>query len=130
MIVDTSAIIAIALQEPGWKDVVSALTSQTGNAMAAPTYVELKAVASRRLDAAGVRLIDRLLKDADISVVAFTTAHSEIAARAYVDFGKGSGHPAALKLGDTFSYALAVAEDQPLLFVGDDFVHTDVRRAL
>lgn len=130
MIVDTSAILAIALGEPGWEMVASALTSDPNNAMAAPTYVELRAVATRRLDTAGVRLVDRLLKEAEISVVPFDAAHAEVAARAYADFGKGSGHPAALNLGDTFSYALAIVEDQPLLFVGNDFSLTDVRRAL
>jgi ribonuclease VapC len=45
-------------------------------------------------------------------------------------FGRGSGHPARLNYGDCFSYALARVLDAPLLFKGDDFVHTDIRSAL
>jgi ribonuclease VapC len=56
--------------------------------------------------------------------------HVQIARSAYRDFGKGSGHPAGLNFGDCFAYALASQTDGPLLFKGDDFVHTDLRPAL
>ena len=46
--------------------------------------------------------------------------------RGYRDFGKGSGHPAKLNLGDCFAYALAKQSGEPLLFKGNDFAHTDV----
>ena len=70
--------------------------------------------------------MERLLDLWEIETVAFDPAQAEIASQAYRDFGRGSGHPAALNLGDCYSYALAVATGEPLLFVGDDFVHTDV----
>jgi ribonuclease VapC len=57
------------------------------------------------------------------------TAHQAMTARdAYRRFGKGSGHPARLNFGDCFAYALAKDFDEPLLFIGQDFVHTDIRR--
>ena len=56
----------------------------------------------------------------------FDSGQAEIASRAYRDFGRGSGHPAALNLGDCFSYALAYSTGEPLLYVGEDFMHTDV----
>ncbi|MDR3070889.1 MAG: type II toxin-antitoxin system VapC family toxin [Propionibacteriaceae bacterium] len=59
----------------------------------------------------------------------FTAEHAHLAREAYREFGRGSGHPAHLNLGDCFSYALAAATSLPLLFVGDDFSHTDVVRA-
>ncbi|KBO36069.1 toxin VapC42 [Mycobacterium tuberculosis TB_RSA66] len=52
-----------------------------------------------------------------------------MAAQAYRDYGRGSGHPARLNLGDTYSYALAQVTGEPLLFRGDDFTHTDIRPA-
>ena len=48
----------------------------------------------------------------------------------YARFGKGSGSPARLNLGDAFSYALASVTGEPLLFKGDDFTHTDVTPAV
>ncbi|MGH8940325.1 MAG: type II toxin-antitoxin system VapC family toxin, partial [Actinomycetes bacterium] len=53
----------------------------------------------------------------------------QLARAAYRDFGKGSGHPAGLNCGDCFAYALAKDRDEPLLFKGDDFGHTDVTPA-
>jgi ribonuclease VapC len=59
----------------------------------------------------------------------FTEEQAQIARQAYRDYGKGSGHRAQLNFGDCFSYALARVKREPLLFKGDDFVHTDVRSA-
>jgi ribonuclease VapC len=59
-----------------------------------------------------------------------TPAQARIAREAYRDFGKGSGHPAQLNFGDCFAYALAKDKAEPLLFKGDDFARTDVRRAI
>ena len=53
-----------------------------------------------------------------------------IAREAYRRYGKGSGHPARLNFGDCFAYALAKDFDEPLLYIGNDFVHTDVQSAL
>jgi ribonuclease VapC len=54
-----------------------------------------------------------------------TAAQAKIARQAYRDYGKGSGHPANLNFGDCFSYALARDKREPILYKGDDFVHTD-----
>ena len=58
-----------------------------------------------------------------------TEAQARIAREAYRDFGRGSGHPARLNFGDCFAYALAKAMNEPLLFKGDDFTHTDLTPA-
>jgi ribonuclease VapC len=65
-----------------------------------------------------------------ISTIAFDAEQARLAREAYRDFGRESGHPAQLTFGDTFSYALARATGEPLLFVGDDFTHTDIEPAL
>jgi ribonuclease VapC len=59
-----------------------------------------------------------------------TADHARVAAPAYRDYGRGSGHRARLNLGDCYAYGLADAEDEPMLFVGDGFGRTDVRVAL
>ena len=58
-----------------------------------------------------------------------TAVQAEIGRRGYREYGRGTGHPARLNLGDCFSYALAKETGEPLLFKGDDFTHTDIARA-
>ena len=92
--------------------------------------VETAAVVDRVGDPVLSRRLDELLGLASIETVASDAHHAALARAAYADFGHGSGHPARLNLGDCFSYALAKANDEPLLFVGQDFIHTDLRSAL
>jgi len=73
---------------------------------------------------------DEFFKEANISVEPVTLEQARLAREAYRDFGKGSGHPAKLNFGDCFAYALAKATGEPLLFKGDDFIHTDISSAL
>ncbi|MEA5053123.1 MAG: type II toxin-antitoxin system VapC family toxin, partial [Propionicimonas sp.] len=90
------------------------------------TAVELYAVADVRGDPAQRRRADALLRELGVRIVAFDEGQAAIARDAYRDYGRGSGHPAQLNLGDCFGYALAVQANEPLLFVGDDFARTDV----
>ena len=73
--------------------------------------------------------LGRLLDIVRIEIVAVTPQHAEIAIEAFRQYRKGR-YPAALNIGDCFSYALAKATDLPLLFKGNDFIHTDIRPAL
>jgi ribonuclease VapC len=130
MVIDTSAIVAALLKEPGHVRVVAAITSASTAVIAAPTRVELSVVLHRRLSRADERRAHTWLAQTGVETVPFDADHAEIAAQAYRDFGRGSGHPARLNYGDCFSYALAISRDEPLLFVGDDFTHTDVKVAL
>src|SRR5690625_25537 len=97
--------------------------------MSAATYAESAIVVDRRDDPVLSRRFDEFLAAVGVEVVAVTAEQARIARAAYRDFGKGTGHPAALNFGDCFSYALSIERDHPLLFVGEDFVHTDVRVA-
>lgn len=129
MIVDSSAIVAVLVGEEPAAAIERVLAAHASKISAA-TLVELRAVIGGRLGPTGLRALDMLLRAYATEVVSFDPTHAEIASAAYRDFGRGSGHPAALNLGDTFSYALAYASDEPLLYVGEDFVHTGIRSAL
>ena len=129
MIVDTSAVVAILLGEQGADNLARALLADPHPRMSAATYVELAAVVAQRSSPQQRRRFEALLDKLGIEIVSLTPEHTRIAAEAYREFGRGSGHPGRLNLGDCFSYALAAANDEPLLFVGDDFRHTDVRAA-
>ncbi len=76
------------------------------------------------------RDLDDLLTVGGIRIESVTEHQAQLARQAYRDFGKGSGHPARLNFGDCFSYALAKAADDALLYKGDDFGHTDIRAAV
>jgi ribonuclease VapC len=129
VIVDTSAVVAIVLDEPHSEQLAELLLDATAPKMSAATAVEVSAVLTRRLRPEDQRRVERLLEEWEIELVPFDAEQAAIASRAYRDFGRRSGHPAALNLGDCYSYALADVTGEPLLFVGDDFVHTDVTAA-
>ena len=128
MIVDTSAVVAIVLGEPERPSYIASITRARRRLMSAASYVELGIVIDSRRDPVLSRSLDRLLAALEIEVVPVTAAQAVIARAAHHDFGRGSGHPARLNLGDCFAYALAKDTDEPLLWKGDDFGHTDVRR--
>lgn len=128
MIVDTSAVIAILRNEPDADRYIEALAHADSPRMSAATFVEASVVVDANADPVLSGRFDDLV--ADIAIEPVTRAHAEVARRAYRDFGKGSGHPASLNFGDCFSYALARVADEPLLYKGDDFGHTDLMSAL
>ena len=97
--------------------------------MSAASYLECGIVVDRKGDATASEELDAVLARMQIEVMPVSTSQARIARRAYREFGKGSGHPAQLNFGDCFAYALAIETDEPLLFTGADFVHTDVRVA-
>lgn len=122
--------MALVLEEPGHLAVKSALEDSDENWISAASFVELAVVAQRLLGIAEATRIQRLLGRYGIAIAPVDAKQADIAARGHQYFGRGSGHPAGLNYGDCFSYALAIARDEPLLFVGDDFIHTDVTPAL
>ena len=126
MIVDTSAIIAVLQDEADAADIRAALKTAEVIRIAAPTLVELTAVIEGKGDVRLHYQVKRLLELYEVETVPFTDEHVAIAQRAYRDYGRGSGNPAKLNLGDCFSYALASATNEPLLFTGDDFSNTDL----
>lgn len=126
MILDASAIIALLRDEPEAERFASAIEEATSLRMSTATYVELGAVVDGDGDPVVSRRLDQLLDVAGTVFEPVTIEQARIARAAYRDFGRGSGHPARLNYGDCFSYALAKATGEPLLYKGDDFVHTDI----
>jgi ribonuclease VapC len=128
VIVDSSAIIALVLREPGWERVFDQLRADDGCAIGAPTLLETGIVLTAKLGKKAPGILARVLQEASISVVPFTDDHWRVAVDAYARFGKGR-HAAALNFGDCLTYAIARLADRPLLFVGDDFARTDLAEA-
>lgn len=129
MVIDTSALAAILLQEPESGHFEHCIAEAPMRLLSAVNRVELSCVIESRKGAAGRAAVDMLLREAAIETVGATPHHAEIAIEAYRRFGKGR-HRAGLNIGDCFAYALAKAVDDVLLFKGEDFVHTDIRPAL
>ncbi|WP_068397355.1 type II toxin-antitoxin system VapC family toxin [Kribbia dieselivorans] len=130
MIVDTSVLVCIHEGEPEARRFLDILLSAPSVRISAGTLLETDIVLDSRQPLRISRQLDRLVTDLRLEVVPVDEAHVTVARAAYRDFGKGSGHPARLNFGDCFAYALAALTGEPLLFLGDDFTHTDVLPAL
>jgi ribonuclease VapC len=128
VILDSSVIVAVALQETGYEDLVGKMRSADTLGIGTPTLTEAGMVLSARLGVEPQALLDRFLRDFGVVPVAFGERHWREALEAFRRFGKGR-HPAALNFGDCLSYAVARLVDHPLLFVGDDFSRTDIEVA-
>ena len=128
MIVDSSALIAVLSSEPGHEQLAERLAAEPGR-MSLATWTEAGIVADARSASYGQRL-DALIGELGLALVPIDAQQAGIAREAYRRYGRGSGSRARLNYGDCFAYALAVVTGQPLLYVGDDFAHTDVRSAL
>jgi ribonuclease VapC len=128
VILDSSVIVAIALREPGYEELVAKLRSADTLGVGAPTLTEAGMVLSGRLGVEPQALLDRFLRDFGAVPVVFGEQHWREALDAFRRFGKGR-HPAGLNFGDCLSYAVARLAGHPLLFVGDDFSQTDIEVA-
>ena len=129
MVLDTSALLALLLDEPEAEAYRVALEDDPTRLVAAGTLLETALVIEARKGEAGGRELDLLIHRAEVAVVPTDADQVAEARRAYRRFGRGR-HPAALNFGDLFAYALARTSGEPLLFKGDDFARTDVGRAL
>jgi ribonuclease VapC len=127
MVLDTSAIIAILFDEPDAEGLETRIVGDPVRLISAASVIEATIVIETRLGDAGGREFDLWLQRASIEVVPVDVEQTEMARRCWRRFGKGR-HPASLNYGDCFSYSLAVTRDEPLLFKGNDFARTDVKR--
>lgn len=126
MIVDSSALVAVLMAEPEAEEMSDLLESRPF-ALSAATLTECTIVLRSKGGEAKALALDELLEVTRSEVVPVDEVQARLASRAYARYGRGSGSRARLNYGDCFSYALAITRDEPLLFKGDDFVHTDVR---
>jgi ribonuclease VapC len=125
MVIDTSAIIAVLLNEANAVAIAQTIESGSPRLLSAANLLEASMVIESQKGEAGGRELDLLLYRAAIEVVAVDQDQVEIARLAWRRFGKGR-HPAGLNYGDCFAYALAKARRLPQLFQGDDFSQTDI----
>ncbi len=126
MIIDTSAIVAVLRGEQGATAYAAMIESAPIARISAATYVELGVVIDGLRDPVMSGSLDPFLVSMVVVVESLTASQARIARAAYQRFGRGSGHPARLNMGDCFAYALARELDEPLLFKGDDFKLTDI----
>ena len=129
MVLDTSALLALLLDEPEAEDFRAAVEEDTTRLVSAATLLETALVIEARKGEPGGRELDTLIHKADVVVVPVDAEHVSEARRAYRRFGKGR-HAAGLNFGDVFAYALARTAGEPLLFKGDDFARTDIARVI
>ena len=130
MVIDSSALIALLLDEPETVEFVAAIAAAPTRLLSASSYLEAAIVMIGRWGPDAVGRLDRLLDDLSIVVTAFTPEQATLAVAAYRQYGRGSGHAAGLNYGDCFSYALAKLTGEPLLFKGNDFSLTDLTAAV
>jgi ribonuclease VapC len=128
MVIDTSAIVAIALDESEAPSFEQRIADDPVRLMSAATVLEAAMVIEARLGEPGGSELDLWLHKAGIEIVAVEPEHADQARRAWRRYGKGR-HPAGLNFGDCFSYALAAVTGEPLLYKGDDFSLTDIQAA-
>jgi ribonuclease VapC len=128
MIVDSSALIAIVVREPGYERLVDKLRTAGVAAAGAPTLAETGLVLHARLGAKADGLLERMLDEFGVQEIPFGEIHWREAVEAFRKYGK-ERHVASLNFGDCMTYATAKLAGAELLYVGDDFSHTDITAA-
>ncbi len=130
MIIDSSALIAIVQEDTEAAQFARTIELSDVNRISAATWLESFVVIERFKDPRLTAGLEEILLDAEVVIEPVTIEQIRIARQAYRDYGRGSGHPANLNFSDCFSYALAREKREPILFKGDDFIHTDLRSAI
>jgi ribonuclease VapC len=125
VIVDSSALIAVLLKEPGYEAILDQLTTDEVVQVGAPTLVETSMVLVARVGIVGKTLLARLLEETEAAVIDFTDDHRDAAVQAFIMYGKGR-HAAGLNFGGCLTYAVSCLSGERLLCVGEDFPLTDV----
>jgi len=128
MVLDSSAIVAIHLREPGHDRLIDRIDAAEVVVVGVPTLLETVMVLTARLGQDARPMIFAFLRRLEAEVVPFNEEHLDAAAAAFMRFGRGR-HPAALNFGDCMSYAVASVAGMPLLFTGEDFRRTDIAPA-
>jgi len=128
LILDTSAVVAVLLEEPEVEDLLDKLDRAESRSVSAATLVEAAMVLTGRLKMDAQIVLSEFLQEFEVTTIPFDESHWREAVKAFHRFGKGR-HPAALNFGDCLAYATARIADEPLLFIGNDFSQTDLALA-
>ena len=129
IVIDTSAVLAVVLKEAEGSAFLTAMLAGNDCLLGAANLLETRMVLHAR-DPANIPDMDLLLKRLRVRIEPVTESQSDLAFAAFRKFGKGMRHPAGLNFGDCFAYALAKDLGCPLLFKGNDFIHTDITPAI
>ena len=129
MVIDTSALLAIALNEPERQRFIDAIERHPRRLISVASVLEAGIVVESRSGSEAGEDLDQLIAQLALQIEPVTVAQVHTARHAYRTYGKGR-HPAALNFGDCFVYALARDVSEPLLFKGDDFSQTDITSCL
>ena len=129
MVVDSSVLVAICLEEPEHAEFTAAILSADDARMGAPNFIEASMVIEARRGEPAGRELDVITRNLGLVIVSFDAGHIAAAREGFRRFGKGR-HRAALNFGDCCAYGLARTLDVPLLFKGNDFALTDIKPAL
>ena len=125
MILDTSAIVAVFLKEPGYESLIEVLTGAEAIGIGAPTLAETGIVLEGRFGEEAFGWLREFADEFRLTTIPFGSLHWREAVAAYARYGKGR-HQAGLNFGDCLTYAVARLAGQPLLCVGFDFPCTDL----
>ena len=128
MILDSSAVVAILLREPGYENLLPKLAAVSAAGIGVPTLTETTIVMSGRIQGDARGWLARFLTEASVVTIPFGDVHWGAAVDAWLRYGMGR-HPANLNFGDCMAYATAKVSGEPLLFVGEDFPRTDIEVA-
>ena len=129
IVVDSSALLALCFEEVEYATFKEAILEADSPVIGAPNFIETFMVIEARAGDSGTRQLDRIVGSLGLAVAAFDASHVAAARDAFRRYGKGR-HRAALNFGDCCAYALAKTLGVPLLFKGNDFAQTDIKRAL
>ncbi len=129
MVIDSSALIAVAMLEPDGPALAAAMASAPRRRISAGTWLEACIVIDRRKQPGVSARFEALVKRLKTEIVPVSVEQAALAITAHQRFGRGN-HPAKLNYGDCFAYALAKVTGEPLLFKGNDFSQTDITPAL
>src|SRR4051812_28084060 len=130
MVIDSSALIALLLGEPETEQFVASIAEVSERFLSAASYLETAIVMAGRFGPQGPEKLDRLISELSITIVPFNAEQAHLGIAGFQQFGRGTGHPAALNYGDCFTYALAKLTGQSVLFKGNDFSRTDLISAM
>ena len=128
MVLDSSAIVAIHLREPGHERLINRIDDAEVVVVGVPTLLETVMVLTVRLGHDARPMLFAFLRRLEAEVVPFNQEHLDAATTAFIRFGRGR-HPAALNFGDCMSYAVASVAGMPLMFTGKGFRRTDIAQA-
>lgn len=130
--VDASVVVALSVKEDGWEDLAQLMDEEPQRYWSAVARWESIVATGRRLDMAlseATIVVERTARTNGLAMVSIGDVEAKLALDAFDRYGKGTGHPAQLNMGDCFAYACAKANDARLLYKGNDFSHTDVALA-